>query len=396
MTRSDLFDVTSIPGIEELGRAGAVSPDPDALRAARARLETVIAADPTSTALGIGSAGPTVGSSRRRWVGRSLAVAAALALLPLGRIGMDTANPAGAQVAIAADGSLQCSGNGYATAIDPRDADLRLLPATLPKGWQVDVIAARWEVSDDPAACQVPALSLARLDSDRVIDATVSVRGPFPEVDAKPFLGSRVDVEVAGAPGLLLDSSDLGLLRWVWTSESGTWVMEAQQLTRKEGERLAAGITTTGTSVAWQPAKDDLDLQVVAQRPGPPPTYRPAHLTWYVGLAGPEGRAANYTVFYQPEHPTPALAAAHPGAVVSSDGSAARIEQKVPDEGALILAWRDGLTIHVGSGRLFYPDKGVEPSSETLGAILDALAPVDADDPRLTEDALDEKTEVHP
>ena len=396
MTRTELFDVSSIPGIEDLTRAGQVPGNPDALVAARARLDAAIAAEPTQLT---GAVLPVARLVRRRWVYRSLAVAAALALLPLGRIALDTARPDVARVAIAADGSLQCSNEGFAAPIAPREADLRLLPATLPDGWQLDRIAARWSTSDDPAACRVPALSLVRLDDDRVITGDVTVHGPFAEVDAESFLGSRSTVQVAGVPGLLLDSSDAGFQRWVWTSDEHTWVMEARELTADEGELVAAGITTTGSSADWQPTGNDLGLQVVAQRPGPPPTYRTAHLEWYVDLTGPDGRAAHYYVRYQPEHPTLALEATHPGVVVSADGTEARIDRPGLAEVEQISVYRDGLTISAGSGPMFGNDTDPTPAPapyEVLTAIVDSLAPVPADDPRLTEHAFDEDTVAHP
>jgi hypothetical protein len=395
MTRIELFDVSSIPGIEDLTRAGQVPANPDALVAARARLDAAIAAEPST---GTGAVVP-LGRPARRWVYRSLAVAAALALLPLGRIALDTARPDVARVAIASDGSLQCSNGGFAAPIAPRDADLRLLPATLPDGWQLDRIAARWSTSDDPAACRVPALSLVRLDGDRVVTGNVTVHGPFAAVDAESFLGSRSTVQVAGVPGLLLDSPDVGFQRWVWTADERTWVMEAQELSTDEGELVAAGVTTTGSSVDWQPTGDDLGLQVVAWRPGPPPTFRAAHLEWYVDLTGPAGRAAHYYVSYQPEHPTLALEAAHPGVVVSADGTEARFDRPGLAEGEQITVWRDGLTISAGSGPMFVNNTDPAPASapyEVLTAIVDSLAPVPADDPRLTEHAFDEDTVAHP
>ncbi len=396
MTRTELFDVSSIPGFEDLTRAGKVPANPAALVAARAQLDAAIATEP---ATGAAAAVPVGRSGRRRWAYRSLAVAAALALLPLGRIALDTARPDVARVAIASDGSLQCSNGGFAAPIAPRDADLRLLPATLPDGWQLDRIAARWSTSDDPAACQVPAMSLVRLDGDRVITGNVTVHGPFAAVDAESFLGSRSTVQVAGVPGLLLDSPDVGFQRWVWTADERTWVMEAQELSTDEGELVAAGVTTTGSSVDWQPTGDDLGLQVVARRPGPPPTYRSAHLEWYVDLTGPDGRAAHYYVSYQPEHPTLALEAAHPGVVVSADGTEARFDRPGAAEADQITIWRDGLTISSGSGPMFVNTTDPAPASapyEVLTAIVDSLAPVPADDPRLTEHAFDEDTVAHP
>ena len=45
MTRTELFDVSSIPGIEDLTRAGQVPANPDALVAARTQLDAAIAAE---------------------------------------------------------------------------------------------------------------------------------------------------------------------------------------------------------------------------------------------------------------------------------------------------------------------------------------------------------------
>ncbi len=398
MTRDGLFDVSSIPGFEQITRAGRVPADPGALLSARAGLDDAIAAEqvaaPRPAVLGQrGRPG------RGRWVRRALAVAAAAALLPVGRIAVDTVNPAGASVAIAADGSLQCSGEGHAAAIDPRDADLRLLPVSLPHGWQVATIAARWQTSNDPAACWVPALSLVRLDDDRVVTGNVSVRGPFAEVDVESFTGPRSTVQVAGEQGLLLDSSQEGFLRWVWTADDRTWVMEARELTLDQGQLVATGITTTGTDVDWQPTGDDGDLQVVARRPGPPSTRRAADLAWYVDLTGPDGRAAHYMVDHQPEHPTPALQAAWPGVVVSPDGTEARLERPGRRDGEdQIMVWRDGLRISAGVGPIFGTDANAPATVPfgVLSAIVDSLAPAPADDPRLTEYALDEDTVDHP
>ena len=406
MTRDDLFDLSSIPGIEDLTRAGRVPADPAALLSARARLDAAIALEPargTPLATPLVIPASSARSGRGRWVRRALAVAAGAALIPVGRIAVDTVNPAGASVAIAADGSLQCSGEGYAAAIDPRDADLRLLPSSLPEGWQVTTIAARWETSDDPAACRVPALSLVRVGDDRVVTGNVSVHGPFAQVDVESFMGARSTVQVAGGQGLLLDSSQDGFQRWVWTADDSTWVMEAEELTRAEGELVAASVATTGTDVDWQPVGEAADLKVVARRPTPAPTYRDTRLAWYVGLSGPDGLAANYSVDYQPEHPTLALEAAWPGVVVSADGTEARMARPGPAEEDQIgedqiMVWRDGLRVSAGAGPIFGSgDNLPEPVPfSVLSAIVDSLAPVPADDPRLTEHAFDEDTVEHP
>lgn len=393
MKSTDLVDVASIPGMAELARAGTIDPDPAALALARAVLDAALAADvdPPQPGARRGSA--------RRWALRGLAVAAAVALVPLGRIALDAAQPDLARVAVAADGSLQCSGEGYATPIDPRDSDLRLLPSSLPQGWALQRIAARWEASHDPAACRVPALSLLRTDAQRVVTAVASVYGPFADVDATGFLGSRTNVEVADTDGLLLDWDNGKSLRWIWNDHGHTWLMEAQGLTRTEGATLAEAISTDPSSATWQPTGDDLDLRVVAQRPGPPPRYRPARLAWYVDLVGPDGQTAHYAVTYEPKHPTPALEDAWLGVRVNAEGTEARISRPDADGGAdQLTIWWDGLTISAGPGAQFTQADGpVEPVPyPAIAAIVDALAPAPADDPRLTTYALDEHTEPHP
>ena len=393
MKSTDLVDVASIPGMAELRRAGTIDPDPAAVARARAILDAALVEDADRPQP------PAQGPSARRWALRGLAVAAAVALVPIGRIALDTAQPGLARVAVAADGSLQCSGEGYATPIDPRDADLRLLPSSLPQGWALQRIAARWEASHDPAACRVPALSVLRTDPQRVVTAVASVYGPFADVDATGFLGSRTNVEVADTDGLLLDWEDGKFLRWIWTDHGHTWLMEAQGLNRTEGATLAEAISTDPSSATWQPNGDDLDLQVVAERPGPPPAYHPARLAWYVDLLGPDGQTAHYAVTYQPKHPTPALEAAWLGVQVNAEGTEARISRPDADgEGDQLTIWRDGLTISAGPGAQFTQADGpAEPVPyPTIAAIVDALAPAPADDPRLTTYALDEHTEPHP
>jgi hypothetical protein len=80
MTRIELFDVASIPGIEDLTRAGQVPANPDALVAARARLDAAIAAEPTTRTAATPDA-PTRNSGRRRrgWIGATAGIAVLVA-----------------------------------------------------------------------------------------------------------------------------------------------------------------------------------------------------------------------------------------------------------------------------------------------------------------------------
>jgi hypothetical protein len=108
-------------------------------------------------------------------------------------------------------------------------------------------------------------------------------------------------------------------------------------------------------------------------------------------------------VSYQPEHPTLALEASHPGVVVSADGTEARIDRPGAAEADQITVWRDGLTISADPGPKIGNDTDPVPAPapapapyEVLTAIVDSLAPVPVDDPRLTEHAFDEDTVAYP
>ena len=80
MTRTELFDVSSIPGIEDLTRAGQVPANPDALRAARTQLDAAIAAEPSPRTAATPEA-PARSSGRRRqgWIGATAGIAVLVA-----------------------------------------------------------------------------------------------------------------------------------------------------------------------------------------------------------------------------------------------------------------------------------------------------------------------------
>ncbi len=80
MTRTELFDVSSIPGIEDLTRAGQVPSNPDALRAARAQLDAAIAAEPSPRTPATPEAPNKNGGLRRRgWIGATAGIAVLVA-----------------------------------------------------------------------------------------------------------------------------------------------------------------------------------------------------------------------------------------------------------------------------------------------------------------------------
>lgn len=336
-------------------------------------------------------------SSTPRWVRRSGAVAAALALLAAGRIALDTQEPALARVAVASDGSVRCSGSGYAAPIAPHDADLRLLPEALPAGWQLGQVAARWTTLDDPASCSVPALGLHRVDQDRRITATVDVLGPFSAVDLDGFLGERTTVDVDGQDAIRFDVD--GLRRWIWTTGDRSWVMEASGLTADDAALLQDTVSTTNWTVNADPAAAArLDLVVDTRRDGAPPGRTPAHLDWYAELIGPDGQAATYFVRYSPDQADQAIAAAPVGSVLAADGRSATSEYQT-EAGDRVVVRRGDVEIQIGAGPLFPYDDDPTPEpvpTSTLYALIDSLADAPQTDPRLVEHAYPEDTVPHP
>lgn len=336
-------------------------------------------------------------SSTTRWVRRSGAVAAALALLATGRIALDTQEPALARVAVASDGSVRCSGSGYAAPIAPRDADLRLLPRSLPAGWQLGHVAARWSTLDDPASCSVPALGLHRVDQDRRITATVDVLGPFSAVDVNGFLGERTTAGVDGHDAIRFDFD--GFRRWIWTTGDRSWVMEASGLTADDATLLQDTVSTTNWTAKANPAAaEGLELVVDTQRVGAPAGRTPAHLDWYTELIGPDGQAATYFVRYSPDQPDEAIAAATVGSVLAADGRSATSQYQT-EAGDQLVTRRDGMIIQIGAGSLFPYDNDPTPKpvpTSTLRALIDSLADAPQTDPRLVEHAYPEDTVPHP
>ena len=298
------------------------------------------------------------------------------ALLP------DGANSPLSSLAIADDGRLNC-GEGYATAIPPKDADLRLLPAELPPGWTLIKIFARDETSH--GYCVDPSLTVADpQDGSR----RLSVYGPFPPIDVEG-LGSSTQVTLWGRPAARFDydfKAPRELHRWVWTDETGqTWLAEMLGYTLAEGSDVLGSVKTETDHVLWEPLDSASHLSVLHRRTGPPYSTDSRGLSWYVDLVGPGGPVSltvgkSYHNEPAPLLSRPSLAA---GEVTQLNGRPLVVEAQETPDAPYFLLYEFAPGVHVGATT-------TRPPSDDLLRVIGSLTDVSADDPRLTELALDE------
>jgi hypothetical protein len=331
---------------------------------------------------------PSTKRTRRVWprglvvVGVAAAVLAAAAVL-VPAVLPDRARAPLSDAAIADDGRLNC-GEGYAAAIPPRDADLRLLPARLPSGWTLTRIFAREQTSR--GYCVPPSLTVA--DPDRSW-RRMSVYGPFPAVSLDG-LGAGRPVTVVGRPGLRFDDEVASLHelhRWVWIDQSGqTWMAEASGYPLTEADTVVAAVSTQGDRVRWEPANPTSRLSVLHQRTGPPYPTDSRSLAWYVDLDGPGGPLRLQVTKTYGDDPAPLLASTSPGPfgeVTRLNGRTLILNDEGRRESPTLLAyeWAPGVVVQAE-----IPGHAL---ADTL-AIISSLTHVPTDDPRLETYALDE------
>jgi hypothetical protein len=315
-------------------------------------------------------------------VGVTVAVLAALAVLVPALL-PDGARAPLSDAAIADGGRLNCD-EGYAAAIPPRDADLRLLPARLPSGWTLTRIFAREETFR--GYCVPPSLTVADPDQPW---RRMSVYGPFPAISLDG-LGEGTPVTVVGRPGLRFDydfASPHELHRWVWTDGAGqTWMAETSGYPLTEADTVVATVSTEGDRVRWEPADPTRRLSVLHQRNGPPYPTDSRSLAWYVDLDGPGGPLSLQVSKTYRDDPAPLLASTSPGPfgeVTRLNGRTLILNHEGGRESPTLLAyeWAPGVVVQA------------EIRSHALAdalAIIGSLTDVPADDPRLETYALDE------
>jgi len=274
-------DPLTAPGSETVDRAHLIS----AGAVLTHRLTTAAAEHPRGTA----------GRVPARWRRRLLGVAAAVVVLPTAAvvIGPTVAARFGARApfvgtAVAGDGRLTCEG-GYAQAIPPATAPVRLWPTALPAGWTVTAVYARRTSGTN--WCTAPSLVAARTDRTGLITGTVSLTGPVAGIDVD-HLGIIINEHANTAPDRigvyratrLTDRDRTDHHTWVVTDSSGAQWFAAVDGYPLAQARAALGAATLGRTVTWDPHRAP-GLTVVHRRTGAPyPTTVRTGLDWYLDL----------------------------------------------------------------------------------------------------------------
>ncbi|MGY1839287.1 MULTISPECIES: hypothetical protein [unclassified Modestobacter] len=227
----------------------------------------------------------------------------------------DWTAPSVLPVAVAQNGEFVC-GVGYASVVDPADAEVRLLPDQLPDGWAYTEVFARHETGD---GCDAQSLVALRLDPDGVVTGRVAVSGPVDAYVNAPVVDrDSVPDTVFGHPARRFDHlpgpdrpSDAELHRWVWTDDTGRqWSAEVIGFGLDEARRQLTGVSIDGDAVAW--AAVDPGWTAVHQRTGVPYAVPSARVIWSVQLTGGvEGHG--FDVYSGPEPRLPVAADAYIG-----------------------------------------------------------------------------------
>lgn len=267
------------------------------LGALRARVEHQLYAQ--TTAPGARAASP--GRQPRRWQRPRLAAGAVLALsatalLTVGvlapQIFATDPAPTLATATVSQDGQISCGAGGYARAIPPAQAPVRLLPSSLAPSWSLSGVRARSSIGY--GACQSPSLQALATNSQDTVTATVSVVGPVHVDLGKGSLGTASATTVDGHDARLFDLTDTvggaetqrgaGFTRWVWTDElDQTWQIETNGYDLAGARTVVAAVHTTGDQVTLDTDATP-DLQVVHHRTGAPYQGDRTFLGWSVTL----------------------------------------------------------------------------------------------------------------
>ncbi|KQS68211.1 hypothetical protein [Modestobacter sp. Leaf380] len=267
------------------------------------------------------TAAPRSGARRLRPRTRLALVAAAAAVLTAVPIVVDvvgqdedgTAPPGlSLAVAVAQNGEFACA-NGFATAVDPAQAEVRLLPDELPPGWEYSEIFVRHERSQN---CDVPSLVALQLDSTGVVTGRLAIRGPVEAYVNAPVVDrDSVPDTVFGASARRFDYAvdpagpiDAEIHRWLWTDSSGRqWTAEVVGLGLEEARRQLDGVTVDGPDVTWQAV--DSAWSLIHLRTGDPYVLPTGGTSWTVGADGGLG-GRGFDVHSNPEPHVPAAASA--------------------------------------------------------------------------------------
>ena len=263
----------------------------------------------------------TATPSRLRPRTRLVLVAAAAAVLTavpvvVSVVGQeDGTTPPGLPVAVAQNGEFSCA-DGYATAVDPAQAEVRLLPDDLPTGWEYTQIFVRHERSQN---CDAQSLVALRLDPAGVVTGRVAVsgpveayvNGPLVDRDSVPDTVFGTDArrfDYAADPSTTIEHE---IHRWVWTDSGGRqWSAEVVGFDLEEARRQLTGVSIDGSAIGWQAV--DPGWSLVHLRTGEPYDLPTGGDSWTVmATGGLEGHG--FDVYSNPEPRLPAAADAWVG-----------------------------------------------------------------------------------
>lgn len=259
------------------------------------------------------------GRQPRRWQRPRLAAGAVLALsasalLTVGalapQIFQTSTAPTLATASVSQDGQISCDTGGYAEAIPPTQAPVRLLPSALAPSWSLNGVRARSSIGY--GACQSPSLQALATNSQNMVTAIVSVVGPVHVDLGKGSLGTASAATVDGHDARLFDLTDTvggaetergaGFTRWVWTDDlNQTWQIETDGYDLADARTVVAAVHTNGDQITLDTDATP-DLQVVHHRTGAPYQGDRTFLGWSVSLFdGTMERNLDVTVSMDPD-----------------------------------------------------------------------------------------------
>lgn len=322
------------------------------------------------------------------------AAAAVLTAVPVvvsvvGQDGDGSPSALPAAIAVAPNGEFICS-DGYATAVPPADAEVRLLPDVLPDGWGYTRIVVRHDRSQN---CDAESLVALQLDATDVVTGRLAVTGPVDATINTPQLDENSSPDtVFGHPARRFDQqpdptrSIAELHRWVWSDDTGRqWSAEVVGADLEEARRQLTGVAITGDAVGWQVV--DPGWSLVHLRTGAPYQLPTGGDSWTVELTGGlEGRG--YDVSTSPEPQLPAAAGAwigdrltevagHPAVISPVRGAEA-------DGGPPGSAGSITLGVDVAPGAVAYSRFGAA-DLDGVERMLGSLRQVPPDDPRIQQ-----------
>jgi hypothetical protein len=287
--------------------------------------------------------------------------------------GVEVAAPTGAPLGSPPPDDTECS--GFAEPRSPEDVDdLRLLPAWLPPGEEIEHAWARAELLTRETCPRVPTALTAVNTTTGTVTRSVRVEGPSPMPYARydgprfePIVVRGDEADLVSFPGI----AGLLQIRWSETPDR-SWLIEGRGLSVEELRRVVDGLEPGDTAIAgWLPP----DLHAVYQRQGPPPTERPDEQLWWHAVIGDGGTLSlEVSQDVTGEGGLAHLGAGarevevrgHPG-IADTNGCT--------EDCTTFLSWQESPTVDVelsGRGDL-----------DTLLHIAESLEPVAPDDPRI-------------